>query len=326
MLSLEIMKEASDYVTNSGLCRRTPTLKNVQLFFDDERLKTTKLCLKLENMQNSGCFKMRGVTHQLHKIQPSLKPGQKLVTFSGGNYGKAFSMVTGIMKIPSRVIMAKTVPSNRIGVIKSFGSEVELVDSTELVSTIQKRQSEGMLYLDPFDDYNLIAAYGAVGFEILEDVPDTDIVLVPCGGGGLLSGTAAGIKAMGGDKYVEIYGVEPETANTMHESYQIGHPAKLPGARSVASGLCPPYAGEITYKVCKENVDDILLVNDEEIKNAVKALHKLGFIIEPSGAAGLAAVLSGKIPGDIKNKTITVVISGGNITLDNLKEIVDVEN
>lgn len=321
MLSLEIMKDASDYVAKSGLCRRTPILKNTEQLFDDDRIKSTKLHLKLENMQNSGCFKMRGVTHQLHKIKPSLKIGQKLVTFSGGNYGKAFSMVTGIMKIPSTVIMSNTVPSNRVGVIESYGSEVELVDPTELVATIKKRQSEGMLYMDPFDDYNLIAAYGGVGFEILEDVPDTDIVVVPCGGGGLLSGIATGIRAMGGNN-MKIYGVEPETANTMKDSFKIGQPAKLPGARSVASGLCPPYAGEITYKVCKENVDDILLVNDEEIKNAIRSLYKLGLIIEPSGAAGLAAVLSGKIPVDIKNKTITVVLSGGNITLDDLKEII----
>lgn len=184
MLTLKDLEDAAEYVGKN--CKRTPTLKNVQQFFDDcLSSKSTKLHLKMENMQISGSFKMRGVTNQLYKIQPTLKPGQRLVTFSGGNYGKAFAMQTKALKIPSLVVMSNRVPSNRVDLIRSFGADVELVDSADLVSTVQKRgREENSLYVDPFDDYRLIAAYGSIGFEILEDVPDIDTVLVPCGGGG----------------------------------------------------------------------------------------------------------------------------------------------
>uniref|UniRef100_A0A915HVC2 L-serine deaminase n=1 Tax=Romanomermis culicivorax TaxID=13658 RepID=A0A915HVC2_ROMCU len=170
-------------------------------------------------------------------------------------------------------------------------------------------------YLDPFDDYDLIEAYSGIGFEILDEVPETDVVLVACGGGGLLSGVAAGIRSANGKKNnTKVYGVEPVTSNVMYRSFEEHYPVTLPGVKSLAAGLCSPAL-----------VDGILLVDDLEIVEAIKFLYfQMATVVEPAGAAPLAALMFGKVPlQDLEGKNIVVVISGRNVTAEDLERILN---
>ncbi len=170
-------------------------------------------------------------------------------------------------------------------------------------------------------NFRLIKGYGSVGFEILAKVPKPDIVLVPCGGGGLLSGVAAALVQAGPDD-LKIYGVEPETAATMYESFRQGKPASIPDSHSVANGLCPTRSGDLTTPICRKFVNEILLVNDGEIIMAVKALFDIGIKVEPTGAACVAALMAGKLPQmDLEGKTVVAILSGSNVTTEALFEL-----
>lgn len=161
---------------------------------------------------------------------------------------------------------------------------------------------------------------GSLGFEILEVVPYPDVVVVCCGGGGLLAGVAAAIK-LSGCENTKIYGVEPEGACTMYKSFIEKKPVGM-DAKSIASGLAPPFAGSLPYELCQKYVENIVLVTDEEIKSAVSTLYKAGLVVEPSGTAAFAAVTNDKIP-DINGKHVVVILSGGNIGKDELSNFPD---
>ncbi|CAH1783835.1 unnamed protein product [Owenia fusiformis] len=162
------------------------------------------------------------------------------------------------------------------------------------------------------------APLNSAGFEIIEDCPNPDVVLVCCGGGGLVAGIAAAIK-LSGCRNTRVYGVEPEGAPTMFESYKAGHPVSWK-VKTIAAGLAPPYAGPNTYRNCKQYVDDIILVSDSEIKTAVKTLYDKGIVAEPSGSAAFAALCHDKVP-DVKGKKVVCVITGSNVSPEELVEL-----
>lgn len=156
------------------------------------------------------------------------------------------------------------------------------------------------------------------GFEILEDCIHADVIVVPCGGGGLLAGIATAVKLSGSS--CRIYGVEPEAAPTMFESFRIGCPVGMDITHTVATGLCPPRAGTNTFRHCQQFVEGIFLVSDSQIIDTMWKLYNAGLLVEPSGAAALAALLYGKIP-DVAGKTVVVVISGSNVTPEELVKL-----
>ena len=168
----------------------------------------------------------------------------------------------------------------------------------------------------------MIAGYSPISKEILK-VVDPDVTIVCCGGGSFLSGVSSGL-SLNGSKSI-VYGVEPETANTMRESFEKGYPVKNPMAKSIATGLAPPMCGNIAYEHCKKLVKDVLLVSDEEIKETCKRVFEAGLKVEPSGCAGLAAVLYNKVPeireSDGKKIKVMVILSGGNISVGELAEL-----
>lgn len=279
---------------------------------------------KMENMQNTGSFKVRGLVNLLQNAPKELHDGKlKAITMSGGNFARAFSQILSQKGIRGKVVMPETVPKSRVERVKSYGMEVELCDVSRLKSTIEAHLAQGgMIYLHPFEDLDLIAGHGSIGLEILEDCPDVDVVVVCCGGGGLLAGVSTAVKqkqeAMAslpgstGHKTL-VVGVEPEGAPTMYLSLQKGHAVSKGDVRSVAAGLCPPFAGENTFQHVKKYVDDVVLVSDAEIIEATRALYDVGVLVEPSGAAALAAVRAGKI-ADLGGKKVVVTLSGSNIT------------
>ncbi|XP_059175865.1 L-threonine dehydratase catabolic TdcB-like isoform X2 [Physella acuta] len=329
IVNLDQIHEAYAYLKTSPHVVRTPVLPHIQNLFqrsdkEDEvddllvkDLSKVDLYLKMENMQTTGSFKIRGVINQMRKVQEKYGKLPKLVTMSAGNYGKAFAHAVGNSGTKSVCVMPKTAPQNRSKLIEKMGVEVRKTPTSELQSEVDRLVAEeDFVFCHPFDDVNLIAGYASSALEVLEDVPDADVVVVCCGGGGLVSGVGAGI-SLSGHRRCRVYAVEPDGASTMFESFKARRPITLPEAKSVAAGLAPPYAGTICYRHCRWFVEDILLVSDAEILRTMRLLFQRGIKAEPSGCAALAAVLSGKVP-DIEGKKVVVYISGGNVTCSEL--------
>ncbi|KAK0063817.1 L-threonine dehydratase catabolic TdcB isoform X1 [Biomphalaria pfeifferi] len=341
IVTLEQIQETYKYLRAQRDVLHTPTLLHVQSLFpqlhqstnvtectDDTKssvkrnsLLDTDLYIKLESMQTTGSFKIRGVLNQMRKVQERHGKQAKLVTMSAGNYGKAFAYALRHSKTKAICVMPHTALENKVKYIEKMGVEVRKTLTCELQSEVDRLVAqEGFIFCHPFDDVDLIAGYSSSALELLEDVPDPDVVVVNCGGGGLASGVAAGISLSGG-KDCKVYAVEPEGAPTMYESFKERRPVTLTDVKSVASGLAPPYAGTICYRHCRWFVEDTLLVSDEEILQTMRLLFQRGIIAEPSGCAALAAVLAGKVP-NIAGKKVVVYISGGNISCAELQKLI----
>jgi len=209
-----------------------------------------------------------------------------------------------------------------------MGVAVERMPSAQLKAGVQRCEEEGDIFLHPFDDRHLIAGYGSLGKEILEDVPDVDFVLICCGGGGLLAGTALALSKLAKSS-VRIFGVEPVNACGMYKSLQAKTAVQCPEAKSIAGGLAPPFAGENAYQHISTFVEDILLVTDEELRETVGLAFKRGLVVEPSGAAALAAFLTGKLEQSVGRKElcgkkIVAVITGSNVSPAELADLLQI--
>jgi len=300
---------------------RTPLI--IDVGYKSEKVAATgsHVSLKLENMQTMGSFKIRGIVNVMKTTSANT-----LVTMSAGNYGRSFSYVAQKNGIQGVIVMPETVPTDRIEFIKSCGMTVELAPVSGLMSRVEHWVSNGYTFAHPFDDLGLIAGYGTIGLEILEDLPDVDVLLVCVGGGGLLSGILTAvvtkITAMYGNTHtnVRVIGVEPEGASSMYQSIQQGKAVSIQ-PKTIAHGLAPPYAGKITYAHVNNFGAPIVLVSDEEIKEAVKILYNdYKIVSETSGAAAFAALINRKVP-DIQEKKVACVISGGNIGIHELHSV-----
>lgn len=315
-ITIEMLREARGTVR----CSPLDVINTPMIPWSQTTLPLNSSCnihIKLENMQRTGSFKIRGVANQFAR---RLKGGY-FVTISAGNYGKSFAYACKHYGSKGKVVMPETAPISRSVLIQSLGIEVERAPTPRLMDVVYRSvQEHSMTFLHSFDDPDLIAGHASLGFEILEVVPYPDVVVVCCGGGGLLAGVAAAIK-LSGCENTKIYGVEPEGACTMYKSFIEKKPVGM-DAKSIASGLAPPFAGSLPYELCQKYVENIALVTDEEIKSAVSILYRAGLVVEPSGAAAFAAVTNNKIP-DINGKNVVVILSGGNIGKDELSNFPD---
>eukprot|EP00058_Branchiostoma_floridae_P016866 XP_002602354.1 hypothetical protein BRAFLDRAFT_98017 [Branchiostoma floridae] len=317
LLTIEQISGARQVLQTSGLCFHTPVLHHVQTLCGLD--SDIDLYLKLENMQNTGSFKIRGLVNQMTHISDSAVRGQThLISMSCGNFGKAFAYMVQQKGLKGTVFMPDTASASRAELIKSYGVGVKMVPMAELEPAVNKCLMDSNTMNLFHDNIDVMAGNGSVGLEILEDVPDPDVVVVCCGGGGLLGGTAAAIK-LSGRSNTRVYGVEPEGAPSMYESRKAVKPVVVQGKTKVL-GLAPPYTGYNAFRLNVEFVDDVVLVSDDEIVAAVKRLFSRGLVVEPAGAAAFAAVMSGKIP-DVKGKKVVVVITGGNVTTQELNKI-----
>ncbi|XP_052411242.1 phenylserine dehydratase [Carassius gibelio] len=315
-ITLEMLREACVSVR----CSPLDVINTPMIPWSQTTLPLNNPCnihIKLENMQRTGSFKIRGVANQFAR---RLKGGY-FVTMSAGNYGKSFAYACKHYGAKGKVVMPETAPTSRSVLIQSLGVEVERAPTPRLMDAVNRSIREhSMTFLHSFDDPDLITGHASLGFEILEVVPSPDVVVVCCGGGGLLAGVAAAIKLSGCD-HTKIYGVEPEGACTMYKSFIEKKPVGM-DAKSIASGLAPPFAGSLPYELCQKYVENIVLVTDEEIRSAVSTLYRAGLVVEPSGAAAFAAVTNDRIP-DTNGKNVVVILSGGNIEKDELSNFPD---
>ena len=277
--------------------------------------------LKLENLQNTNAFKARGSSNYILQINPSIgKRG--VITASSGNHGKAVAYVASRMGYPVKVVVPTDAPLSKVKSIIDYGAEVIYwkkftKERDEKAQQIAKDNQ--LTFIDSVDHPWIIEGQGTVGLEIIENLPDAEAVLVPIGGGGLISGICFAIKEK--NPQVKIYGVEPIGSNSMYLSLQAGKITELKNINTIADGLRSTQPGSLAFSIVKKYVEEILLVTDEEIRIALKTLlmeDKL--LTEPSGAVTLAALLAGKVP--FKNNKVVAVISGGNVDIENIKKYI----
>ncbi|HEY3226365.1 MAG TPA: threonine/serine dehydratase [Planctomycetota bacterium] len=270
--------------------------------------------LKCENLQRSGSFKLRGAYNKIASLAPAVRK-RGVVAYSSGNHAQGVALAAQIFGIPATIVMLDQSMAHKVEGTKSYGAEVIFGgrSSEEIKARAEAVAAErGRTVVKPFDDPFIIAGQGTIGLEILDQLRGVKSVVVPIGGGGLTSGVATAVKSA--NPRVKIFGVEPAGAPKMSESLKKGELVTLPGTDTVADGLKPVRAGELTFEHVRRYVDEVVLVTDEEILSATRHLIlKEKLVVEPSGAATVAAILSDRVK--LPKGPAVAVISGGNADL-----------
>ncbi|MEO5941440.1 MAG: threonine/serine dehydratase [Candidatus Limnocylindrales bacterium] len=278
------------------------------------------LYLKAEHLQKTGSFKARGMTNRIATLDAAQR-ARGAITMSAGNAGQAYAWAATGVGVPMTVVMAVGANPTKVAACRGYGAEVVLEGAHvgEAFAVLERIRSErGLTFVHPFEDAPVIAGHGSVGLEILEDLPEVDVVVVGVGGGGLISGIAAALKEL--RPSVRVYGVEPVDAAAMTLAFGAGVPVTIQ-PKTVADGLAAPFAGERTLAMCRRYLDGLVTLDDPTILGGVRfALERMKQVLEPAGAAALAAVLFRRIP--IANgERVAVVASGGNVDLGRLPEL-----
>lgn len=281
-----------------------------------------KLILKAENLQTTNSFKIRGSSNCIInkvKATPEIKG---VVTASSGNHGQAVAYVAYKLGLPAMIVMPETAPRAKINAVSGWKAKIELCGTTSgerLVRMQQIAKEEGYFVVPPYDHYDIIAGQGTIGKEILEQLPDVDVVLVPVGGGGLISGISYYIK--NANPKVKVIGVEPEKSNSMYVSLEKGAITRLDKTRSIADGLLSLEPGSLTFPIVKEYVDEVITVSENEISEAVgKCIKYYKTVPEPSGAVSVAGALKGDWGA---GKKVVPVVSGGNFDMSSLSAFIE---
>ncbi len=298
----------------AGRVHRTPVISSSYL----GEQAGMRLHFKLELFQKTGSFKPRGVLNKLHHMSAEEKQ-KGVITISAGNHAQALAWGATQSSVSSTVVMPAGSQRSKIEATQGYGGEVILTEGDLMETCLAIQKERDLTLVHPFDDPFIIAGQGTVGLEILEDVPEADAVIVGIGGGGLISGIATALKAA--KPGVKVIGVEPEGACAMHQSLQRGEPVHLERVATVADGLAAPFAGQHTLAHVQAYVDDLVIVSDEEIVEAMGLImERCKVVAEPAAASTLAALLSGRAnlpPGS----TAVCVLSGGNIDRERLKAL-----
>jgi len=314
LVGLDAIRAAADRIR--AIARRTPVL-------DVSDLAGRPLLLKCEPQQPGGAFKIRGATNMLMRL-PADARARGVITYSSGNHGQAVALAASRLGAPAVVVMPTTAPAIKVNGVKRWGGET-ILEGTTSADRRKRAEAEaaarGLTMVPPFDHEWIIEGQGTCGLEILEQVPDVEVVVVPMGGGGLISGVAAAIKQSG--SRARVVGVEPEGAAKITASLAAGHPVTLERTSSVADGLMPVRPGDLTFEHIRAFVDEVVTVSDDQIVNAALWLfHEAKQVVEPSGAATVAAVLAGrgKILAD-RSQKVVAILSGGNVAPETLAKL-----
>jgi threonine dehydratase len=309
LVTLEDIRAAAARVAN--IARVTPLL-------DVSAFAGRPLYLKCENLQPGGAFKIRGAYNMVAQLTEDQRR-RGVITFSSGNHGQAMALAARELGAPAVVVMPTTAPRVKIDGVKGFGAEVIFAGTTSTARRDRaesEARSRGLTMVPPFDHASIIAGQGTAGLEILDQLPGVAAVLAPIGGGGLAAGVAAAVKSSRPD--VEVIGVEPEGSAAMKASVDAGHPVTLASTNSIADGLLPLRPGDLTFAHVHRFIDQVVTVDDGAIVDAVLwLLENAKMVVEPSGAATVAAVLSGRVAIE---GPIVAIVSGGNVDMDRLDE------
>jgi threo-3-hydroxy-L-aspartate ammonia-lyase len=312
LVSVAAIRAARERI--SGLVRLTPIVSASS----DEAW--AHLRLKCENLQAGGAFKLRGAFNFLSQLDPAVR-ARGVVTYSSGNHGQAMALAARALGAPAVVVMPTTAPAIKVEGARSYGADVQFAGTTSIhrrTAAEAIAAERGLTIVPPFDHADIIAGQGTVGLEILEQEPAVSTVYVPVGGGGLISGVAASVKQR--VPGIRVVGVEPEGAPKMSRSLAAGAPATLDRIDSIADGLLAVRPGELTFQHVQAFVDDVVTVNDDEIREAMRFLARHAkLVVEPSGAASVAGARR-LAPAGATGVHVAVV-SGGNVEMALLREI-----
>jgi threonine dehydratase len=310
-LSAVMVREASMRI--HPLARRTPVFSSTSI----DEVAGMKVHFKCENMQRGGSFKIRGASNLILSLpDEDLKRG--VVAYSSGNHAQAVAIAAHHVGAPATIVVPADAPRVKMEPALNQGARIVTYDrkreSREAIAEQILKETGGTL-VPPFDHPMIMAGQGTTALELLEVIPHLTALIAPIGGGGLLAGCATIAKAINPD--IRIFGAEPELANDTYLSFKSGRRTKIQVGETIADGLRSPEPGELTFPVLQRHVEQILLVTDDEMRDAVKfLLMRMKILVEPSGAAAAAAVLRRKLPRDIQS--IGVILSGGNLDFEQL--------
>jgi threonine dehydratase len=312
MVGIDDIRTAQQHL--NGRLHRTPLVASRTL---SERVGATVL-LKLECLQRTGSFKPRGVLNRLSRLTADER-ARGLITISAGNHAQAVAWAAAREGVHATVVMPAHASPAKVAASRAYGANIVLHGDVfaAFARMDQLRAEHGYTLVHPFDDDHVIAGQGTVGIELCEDAGTLDVVLVPVGGGGLLAGIAAAVRAL--QPRARIYGVEPVGAAALRRGLDAGAPVRLERIDTIADGLSAPATTARVLEQIRATVDDVVLVTDEAIIDALRLLlERCKLLAEPAGAAGLAALLSGvvSVPAGAH---VAVVISGGNVDLERLR-------
>jgi len=316
MVTFIEIKEAYDIL--KYVVKNTPLEKNRTF----STLTNSNVYLKLENLQNTGSFKIRGAYNKIYHLTEEEKK-RGVVCASAGNHAQGVAHASTLLDVKSTVYMPIFAPPTKIIATRGYGANVILEGNTyddAFIAAKKFTDKKGLTFVPAFNDEFVIAGQGTIGIEIYEALKDIDVVVVPVGGGGLISGIAIALKHLKPD--VKIIGVEAEGAQSMKRSLEKNKIISLKSKATIADGIAVKIPGDKTFEIIKKHVDDCVVVDDEEIsKTLYMLLQRAKLVVEPAGAVSLAALISKKI--NFSGKNIVAVISGGNINLSLLTQIIE---
>ena len=316
MLTIELIKEAAARI--AGHIHRTPVITSRSF---NERAGR-EVFFKCENLQRAGAFKIRGATNKILSLSDEEKR-RGVAAFSSGNHAQAVALASREAGTRAVIAMPDDAPKAKVAATRGYGAEIIFYDrlkqDREQVA-IDIAERDRRVMVPPYDDYLILAGQGTCGLEFLEDVPDLDCLLAPCSGGGLFAGVSTAAKAI--NPSIRCFPVEPDTADDTRQSFLKGERVSIPAPPTIADGLRVQSPGTLTFPVLQKTAEDVLTVSDDEIIETIRfLLFRAKLLVEPSGAAAAAAVLTGKLPSDARR--VGVVLSGGNIDAELLSEILN---
>lgn len=272
-----------------------------------------QLFLKCESLQKTGSFKPRGALNKIDRLTPDER-ARGVVAVSAGNHAQALAWAASASGVRATVVMPERASRAKVEASRGYGGDVVLFGETSVQALDHARALErerGLTFVHPFDDADVVAGAGTVGLELVDQLDDVDAIVVPVGGGGLIAGIAVAAKAL--RPSVRVYGVEPEGARSMRDSLDAGRALRAERPQTIADGLAAPMAGEIPFAVVRQLVDDVVLVSDAEVAEAMRALATSAKLVaEGGGAAATAAIMTGRVPLP-RGARVAAIVSGGNV-------------
>jgi threonine dehydratase len=316
MLSIELIREAQERI--GPYIHRTPVITSRSF----NEASGREVFFKCENLQRAGAFKIRGATNKIRSLRPDERT-RGVVAFSSGNHAQAVALASREADVRAIIAMPSDAPKSKVAATHAYGAEVVFYDRQRDDREAFARSiadKDGLTLVPPYDDYLIMAGQGTCALELCEEIPDLDAIVTSCGGGGLFAGASTAAKAT--NPAIRCFPVEAETADDTLQSFRKGERVCIPPPPTIADGMRNQSPGALTFPVLQKNAEDVLTVSDNEIVSAMRfLLFRMKLLAEPTGAAPAAAVISGKLPSDIRR--VGVIITGGNIDPETLSALLN---
>lgn len=314
MLTLENVYQAAFALKN--------IIRNTELIHAPKINPEVDLYIKPENLQVTGSFKVRGAAYKISRLTDEEK-AKGVIACSAGNHAQGVALAAARNNISSVICLPDGAPISKVEATRAYGAQIELVNGVyddAYNRALELKEERGLTFIHPFDDEAVIAGQGTIALEILNENPDVEAIVVPIGGGGLISGVAYTVKALRPD--IKVYGVQASGAPSMLNSVEQGKILTLGGVKTIADGIAVKQPGEHTFEICSKYVDEIVTVTDDETATAILTMmEQQKLVAEGAGAVSVAAVMFDKVP--VKGKKTVCIVSGGNIDVSILSRVID---